>query len=105
MQRPLLRTALLVLLATVVCAQAPKPVQMVEMEGEARRYWPRWRGPSGQGLVEGAGYPDTWSDHENVIWTVEVPGSGNSSPILWADRIFLTTGYDSGVWPLNSQRR
>lgn len=105
MRKALLQGAVLVLLATAVAGQVTLPVRMVEMEGEARKYWPRWRGPSGQGLVEGSGYPDTWSDRENVIWKVEVPGRGNSSPILWGNRIFLATGYESGVWPLNSQRR
>jgi outer membrane protein assembly factor BamB len=71
-------------------------VRMVTVEGEGRGYWPGWRGPSGQGLVEGSGYPDQWSDTENVLWRIEVPGRGNSSPIVWADRIFLTTAYDGG---------
>ena len=71
-------------------------VQMVADEGEGARYWPRWRGPSGQGLVSGTGYPDTWSATENVLWRTPVPGSGNSSPIVWGDRIFLTTAYDGG---------
>ncbi len=71
-------------------------VAMVEVTGEGRKYWPRWRGPSGQGLVEGSGYPDTWSDTQNVLWKVEVPGNGNSSPIVWGDRIFLTTAYENG---------
>ncbi len=72
------------------------PVTMVEVTGEGRRYWPRWRGPSGQGLAVDSGYPDTWSDRENVLWKVKVPGKGNSSPVIWGDRIFLTTAYDNG---------
>ena len=64
--------------------------------GEARSYWPRWRGPSGQGLAFGSGYPDTWSATENVLWKVEVPGRGNSSPIVWGDRLFLTTAREEG---------
>jgi outer membrane protein assembly factor BamB len=72
------------------------PVRMVTTEGEGARYWPRWRGPSGQGLVTGSGYVDTWSDTDNVLWKVAVPGSGNSSPIVWRDRIFVTTAYDGG---------
>lgn len=71
-------------------------VRMIVVEGEGAGYWPRWRGPSGQGYVEGDGYVDTWSDTENVLWKATVPGSGNSSPIIWADRIFLTTAYDGG---------
>lgn len=71
-------------------------VAMIEVDGAGARYWPRWRGPSGQGLVAGSGYPDTWSATENVLWRTAVPGRGNSSPIVWADRIFLTTAYDGG---------
>jgi outer membrane protein assembly factor BamB len=71
-------------------------VRMVADEGEAAQYWARWRGPSGQGLVSGTGYPDTWSASQNIAWKVPVPGSGNSSPIVWGDRIFLTTADDNG---------
>jgi outer membrane protein assembly factor BamB len=85
--------------------QAPKPaapsvpgpaVSMIVPGGEAMKYWSRWRGPSGQGLVEGGNYPDRWSDTENVIWKVAVPGRGHSSPIVWGDRIFLTTAAADG---------
>ena len=69
---------------------------MVPVEAEAAQYWTRWRGPSGQGLVEGAGYVDRWSTTENVRWKTPVPGRGNSSPIVWRDRIFLTTAYEGG---------
>jgi outer membrane protein assembly factor BamB len=71
-------------------------VSMVLPDGDAMKYWPRWRGPSGQGLVEGNNYPDTWSDTQNVLWKVEVPGRGHSSPIVWEDRIFLTTASEDG---------
>jgi outer membrane protein assembly factor BamB len=83
--------------ATPVAGQAAEPaVRMIADEGEATRYWARWRGPSGQGLVDGKGYPDTWSGTDNVMWKVPVPGSGNSSPIVWRDQIFLTTASDDG---------
>jgi outer membrane protein assembly factor BamB len=72
----------------------PADVRMIEATGEARKYWSQWRGPSGQGIVESKGYPDTWSDTENVRWKTAVPGRGHSSPIVWKDRIFLTTAHD-----------
>ncbi len=75
---------------------AATSVEMIGVEGEGAKYWPRWRGPTGQGLVIGSGYPDKWSSTENIRWKTPVPGSGNSSPIVWADRIFLTTAYDGG---------
>jgi outer membrane protein assembly factor BamB len=84
------RLILTLLLAIVLRSQT---VQMIGMEGEARKYWPRWRGPSGQGVAEGSGFPDSWSEKENVRWKVAVSGRGDSSPIVWKDRIFLTTAY------------
>lgn len=72
------------------------PVSVIVPGGDAPKYWPFWRGPSMQGLVQGTGYPSTWSDSENVLWRVEVPGRGHSSPIVWADRIFLTTAAADG---------
>ena len=81
--------------ASRVVGQEPA-VRMIADEGEAAGYWPRWRGPSGQGLVTGSGYVDTWSATENVVWKTPVPGNGNSSPVIWGDRIFLTTAYDGG---------
>lgn len=81
-------------------AATPAEVAMVEVEGPGAAYWPRWRGPSGQGHVAGSGYPDSWSavgpQTENVLWKVKVPGRGNSSPIVWGDRIFLTTAREDG---------
>lgn len=71
-------------------------VSMIVSTGEDAAYWPRWRGPSGQGWVPDGGYPDTWSGTENVLWKVPVPGAGNSSPIVWGEYIFLTTAYDKG---------
>ncbi|MGB7220601.1 MAG: PQQ-binding-like beta-propeller repeat protein [Vicinamibacterales bacterium] len=71
-------------------------VRMLGVEGEGARYWSRWRGPSGQGLVSGSGYPDAWSATQNILWKTPVPGRGNSSPVVWGDRIFLTAEYDGG---------
>ena len=79
-------------------AQSPAEpsVRMIGVADVATRYWPRWRGPSGQGLAADSGYPDSWSDKQNVLWRTTVPGRGHSSPIVWADRIFLTTAYGDG---------
>ena len=71
-------------------------VHMIEVEGEGANYWPRWRGPSGQGVVPTGSYVDRWSPTTNVKWKAPVPGAGNSSPIIWGDHIFLTTAYDGG---------
>lgn len=53
--------------------------------------WPQFRGPKSTGVVEDPSLPDSWSETENVIWKSEIPGLGWSSPIVWGDRIFLTS--------------
>jgi len=92
-----LAAALLIVAASGVSSQtAPDVVRMIEADGVAAKYWPRWRGPSGQGLVPDGPYPDRWSAKENVVWRTPVAGRGNSSPIVWGDRIYLTTANDGG---------
>jgi outer membrane protein assembly factor BamB len=98
------RTIIAVLAAILLVTLSPRAridaqeqaVRMIADEGEGAKYWPRWRGPSGQGLVSGSGYLDTWSATQNVRWKTPVPGAGNSSPIVWGDRLFVTTAYDGG---------
>ncbi len=52
--------------------------------------WPRFRGPNGAGQSDATTIPVAWDDDE-LLWKVELPGKGNSSPVLWGDRIFLTS--------------
>jgi outer membrane protein assembly factor BamB len=61
--------------------------------------WPMFRGPQGTGVVEGGDLPEKWSATENVEWKVDIPGRGWSSPIVWGNRIFLTTVVSSGKTP------
>ena len=53
--------------------------------------WPSWRGPSGDGVSAGKGIPTKWSSTENIAWKIAVPGEGHSSPIVWGDKVFLTS--------------
>ena len=54
--------------------------------------WPQFRGPQSMGVVaDDPKLPERWSSTENVTWKVDIPGTGWSSPIVWGDRIFLTT--------------
>jgi len=58
--------------------------------------WPQWRGPTGQGYAADDRVPLKWSDNENVLWKTKLPGHGNSSPIVWGDRVFLTAATADG---------
>lgn len=53
--------------------------------------WPQFRGAGSPGLADHPGLPDRWSTNENVAWRTGVPGRGWSSPIIWGNRVFLTT--------------
>jgi outer membrane protein assembly factor BamB len=57
--------------------------------------WPYWRGPNKDGMARGDA-PLSWSDTKNVAWRVPIPGRGFSSPVIWGDRIFLTTAVPVG---------
>lgn len=77
-------------------ASAPEDVRMIAVEGEGAKYWPQWRGPSAQGLVTEAKYTDSWSPSTSFQWKASVPGRGNSSPVVWGDKVFLTTARENG---------
>jgi len=62
----------------------------------ADHFWPQWRGPEMTGVAPHGDPPVQWSETENVAWKVEVPGSGLSSPIVWADRVYLQTAVPQG---------
>jgi outer membrane protein assembly factor BamB len=72
--------------------------------------WPGFRGPGSRGVAVDelrgtersdaaaleATLPDRWSATENVAWAFELPGRGWSSPVVWGDRVFLTTVVNAG---------
>src|SRR5258705_12568056 len=55
--------------------------------------WSRFRGPNGTGISRSKNIPARITD-ANIRWKVELPGTGHSSPVLWGERIFLTTTGD-----------
>ena len=58
--------------------------------------WPAWRGPSRTGSAPGGNPPIEWSESKNVRWKKAVPGLGLSSPIVWGERLYLTTAVSTG---------
>ncbi len=62
----------------------------------AKKQWPGFRGPTGQGIAQNKKIPLTWSETENIRWKVELNGRGNSSPIVWDKKVFITTASENG---------
>ena len=56
----------------------------------AAQEWTRFRGPNGTGISQATTIPTKWTA-QDYNWTVKLPADGSSSPVLWGDRIFLTT--------------
>lgn len=73
----------LVLLLTAITAQAQN--------------WPQWRGPGADGIAPNGEYPVSFSATEGIIWKAELPGKGGSTPIVWGDRIILTSAIGEGT--------
>jgi outer membrane protein assembly factor BamB len=61
--------------------------------------WPRFRGPTGQGLASDSDVPAEWSAQKNIVWKVKLPGAGASSPVVLGSRVFVTcySGYGMDV--------
>lgn len=58
--------------------------------------WSQFRGPNSQGRSAETGLPLTWSPNENVAWKTTIPGESWSSPIVWEDRVFVTSATEEG---------
>lgn len=79
---------------------AEKPTPPVEIGGEAVAaplHWPSFRGPDGTGVADGQQPPVTWNvkDGTNVRWKTPIPGLGHSCPVVWGNRVFVTTAITS----------
>ncbi|MFQ5788975.1 MAG: PQQ-binding-like beta-propeller repeat protein [Acidobacteriota bacterium] len=91
--KKLARTACFLCISTLAFgAEPPK---------EAERYWPQWRGPHATGVSPHGSPPVEWNEEKNVQWKVRIPGRGKSTPVIWGDRLYLTTAIptDKSVSP------
>ena len=81
MKKTGLAGCLVVLLTLIFC---------FNLQAQSSAHWPQWRGPFFNGMARGDA-PSTWSDTNNIKWKTEIPGRGFSTPVIWGDRIFVTT--------------
>lgn len=61
--------------------------------------WPQWRGPAGQGVSTERNLPTEWSANKNIKWKTPIAGRSHSSPIVWGNKIFVTTAIEGPVVP------
>jgi outer membrane protein assembly factor BamB len=79
----------------IICMKTRLPLPLLLMGALApslcAENWPSWRGPRGDGTSRETIAPLRWSSQDNVAWKTAVPGKGHSSPVVWGDRVFVTT--------------
>jgi len=61
--------------------------------------WPQWRGPDGSGISNEKNLPAEWTPTKNIKWKTPISGRGHSSPIVWGNKIFLTTAIEGELVP------
>jgi outer membrane protein assembly factor BamB len=61
--------------------------------------WPQWRGPDGSGISNEKNLPAEWSTTKNIKWKTPIDGRGHSSPIVWENKIFVTTAIEGEEVP------
>jgi outer membrane protein assembly factor BamB len=86
----IIRTALLITTVAVLLAQPARS-----------QNWPQFRGPSASGISEGKPAPDKWNAEtgDNLLWKTPIPGLAHASPVVWGDRVFITTAVSSIAKP------
>lgn len=72
------------------------PALIADKAPEAQAQWSQWRGPLGTGVAPLADPPLVWSEKQNLRWKTPIPGRGHSTPVIWDQRIFLTTAIPRG---------
>lgn len=67
--------------------------------------WPQWRGAKLDGISHEKGLPTTWSKDQNVAWRLPLPGPAGASPVVWEDKVFLTTvdGEKLELWCVSTE--
>ena len=85
----------LIALATVLVGPAPT----AEIAKTRSAAWPCWRGPTQDGHASDRTVPLEWSRAKNLKWQIDLPGTGNSSPVVWGNRVFVTTAVEGSVVP------
>jgi outer membrane protein assembly factor BamB len=67
----------------------------VQIMAGAADNWPQFRGSRAGVAPDDDALPDKWSATENIVWKIDVPGRGWSSPIVWGDHVFVTAAVNT----------
>lgn len=91
-------TVLRLLLFCIGIASAQtQPINTTAPRKADDAHWPSFRGAHASGIAEGQNLPDTWGGESaaHIKWKTRIPGLAHSSPIVWGERVFVTTAISS----------
>ena len=72
------------------------PALAADVDSRQSSPWPQWRGAQQNGVAMGTGFPKSWAEKQGIVWKIDLPGRGGSTPVIAAEHAFLTTGTNSG---------
>ena len=80
-----------------IVRSGPERAPTLPIAKPAAASWPSFRGPNASGVVDGQNLPDAWDvkTGNNILWRTPIPGLAHSSPVVWGDRVFVTTAISS----------
>ena len=74
-------------------------------QGTGEKFWPQWRGPHASGVSRSATPPLEWGEGKNIRWKIDLPGRGASTPVIWGDRVYVSTAVPVGGTGARAQHR
>jgi outer membrane protein assembly factor BamB len=83
------------ILLTICGCLASSDVRADDFDAGRPFHWHQWRGPLANGVAPHGDPPIHWDENTNVQWKVEIPGEGNSTPVVWGDRIFVSAAIET----------
>ncbi len=106
-EAPLIAAATIFFAVSLATAAFGQDNQLIQRESESGAQagfsesdpmyqWGQWRGPLQTGVAPKADPPIHWSEGKNILWKTQLPGLGHSTPIVWNDRIYLTSAREIG---------
>jgi outer membrane protein assembly factor BamB len=80
-----------------ISRSGPERTRDLPVPAPAKGSWPSFRGPSASGVADGQDLPETWNTttNQNILWRTPIPGLAHSSPVIWGNRIFVTSAISS----------
>jgi outer membrane protein assembly factor BamB len=86
-----------VVASRAIVRRGATPAPALPQTTSAKESWPSFRGPHASGVADGQDLPDHWNGKtgENIRWRTPIPGLAHSSPVVWGDRIFVTSAISS----------